>query len=140
MGVITLRSDSERRRRATAALQRLRPALTEEAEQALGRAEAVGFLARLDLWFPDVHGPLSASTATTGDGLVGRLVRLALAAATERPTELREIDRRREVEPRWYQQPRMVGYVCYTDRFAARSRSCPSGSTTSPSWASPTCT
>ena len=60
MGVITLRSDSERRRRATAALQRLRPALTEEAEQVLGRAEAVGFLARLDVWFLDLHGPLEA--------------------------------------------------------------------------------
>ena len=118
VGVITLRSDSERRRRATAALQRLRPVVAEEAEHALGRAEAVGFLARLDLWFLDLHGPLEALYGDDeADELVGRLVRLALRAATERPTELRETDRRREVEPRWYQGPRTVGYVAYTDRF-----------------------
>ena len=118
MGVITLRSDSERRRRATAALQRLRPVVAEEAEHALGRAEAVGFLARLDLWFLDLHGPLEALYGDDeADELVGRLVRLALRAATERPTELRETDRRREVTPRWYQEPSAIGYVAYTDRF-----------------------
>ncbi len=112
------RPDPERRRRAAAALQRLRPALVEEAERALGRPEAVGFLARLDLWFLDLHGPLEAIYGDDdADGLVGRLVRLALAAAAERPAELREIDRRREVEPRWYQDPRTVGYVAYTERF-----------------------
>jgi amylosucrase len=116
--VLAPRPDPERRRRAAAALQRLRPALVEEAERALGRPEAVGFLARLDLWFLDLHGPLEAIYGDDdADGLVGRLVRLALAAAAERPAELREIDRRREVEPRWYQDPRTVGYVAYTERF-----------------------
>ena len=87
MGVITLRSDSERRRRATAAQQRLRPVLAEEAEQALGRAEAVGFLARVDLWFLDLHGPLEVLYGDDeADELVGRLVRLALRAAAERST------------------------------------------------------
>ena len=58
--MITSRPDLERRRRAAAALQRLRPVLAEEAERALGRAESVGFLARLDLWFLDLHAPLEA--------------------------------------------------------------------------------
>ncbi|WP_181784343.1 alpha-amylase family protein, partial [Pseudonocardia pini] len=31
---------------------------------------------------------------------------------------LRELDRRREIDPHWYQHPRMVGYVAYVDRFA----------------------
>ena len=35
-----------------------------------------------------------------------------------RPADLRDVDRRREVDPRWYQHQRMVGYVAYTDRFA----------------------
>src|SRR5690348_14452690 len=118
MTVITPRPDSERRRRATAALQRLRPVVAEEAEHALGRAEAVGFLARLDLWFLDLHGPLEALYGDDdADELTGRLIRLALDAAAERPRELREVDRRREVEPRWFQEPRTVGYVAYTDRF-----------------------
>jgi amylosucrase len=118
--VITPRPDSERRRRAAAALQRLRPVLAEEAERALGRAESVGFLARLDLWFLDLHAPLEGLYGDDDDGdeCVGRLVRSALEAAALRPTELRETDRRREVEPRWYQEPRTVGYVAYTDRFS----------------------
>ncbi|MHA6794007.1 alpha-amylase family protein [Pseudonocardia bannensis] len=115
--MIAPRPDAERRRRAAAALRRLRPALVGEAEQVLGRAEAVAFLARLDLWFADVHGPLDALYPGALDELVARLVRSALRAAAERPADLRETDRRREVDPRWYQDPRMVGYVAYTDRF-----------------------
>ena len=116
--MITPRPDSERRRRAGASLHRLRPVIAQQAEEHLGRAQAVGFLARLDLWFLDLHGPLETLYGDDdGDELVGRLVRLALAAAAQRPAELREVDRRREVEPRWYQEPRTIGYVAYTDRF-----------------------
>jgi amylosucrase len=119
--VIAPRPDSERRRRAVLCLQRLRPGLAQEAEQCLGRAEAVGFLARLELWFSDLHGPVEAlyggRTEAETDAMVVRLVRLALRGASERPSELREVDRRREIEPRWYQHPRMIGYVAYTDRF-----------------------
>jgi amylosucrase len=118
VSVITQRPDSERRRRASAALDRIRPALGEEVERSLGRAEAVGFLARLEVWFLDLHGPLEALYGDDdADELTVRLIRLALAAAAERPRELREVDRRREVEPRWFQEPRTVGYVAYTDRF-----------------------
>lgn len=101
-------------------LDRLRPALAVEAEQRLGRAEAVAFLARLDLWFADIHGPLAAlyGHRRDADALVEQLVRLALAAVGERPVELRELDRRREIDPHWFQHQRMVGYVAYTDRFA----------------------
>ena len=54
------RSDTERRRRSAASLGRLRPALAVEAERGLSGGDAVAFLARLDLWFLDVHGPLEA--------------------------------------------------------------------------------
>ena len=114
--MIAPRPDVERRRRAAASLARLRSALEVEAERCLGRAEAVGFLARLELWFVDLHAPLEALYGN-GDQLVDRIVRLALRAAAERPAELRELDRRREVRPRWYQEPDLVGYVAYTDRF-----------------------
>jgi amylosucrase len=120
--VITTSSDAARRRRSAAALDRLRPALAEDAEHLLGRTEAVAFLARLDSWFTDIHGPIEAlyaeDGASDGDELVGRLVRIALCAAAERPAELRETDRRREIDPSWYQHQRMIGYVAYTDRFA----------------------
>jgi amylosucrase len=114
------RRDSNPRARPAEALARLRPGLAVEAEQCLGRAEAVAFLARVERWFADVHGPLVALYGHEHDvdALAERLVRLALGAAAERPVALREVDRRREIDPRWYQDERMVGYVAYVDRFA----------------------
>ena len=103
---------------AARSLARLRPALAEDAHRALPRGDAVGFLARLDLWFSDVHVPISRLYGEQCDGLVERLLRIALAAAAARPADLRDVDRRREIDPRWYQHQRMVGYVAYTDRFA----------------------
>jgi amylosucrase len=107
---------------ATAArsLARIRPALADEAHRRLGRADAVAFLARLDLWLADIHVPIAALYGEQCDGLVDRLVRIALAAAAQRPVDLRDVDRRREIDPRWYQHQRMVGYVAYTDRFAGK--------------------
>jgi amylosucrase len=112
-----VRSDGERARSAAAVLARLRPALSDEVRCRLGAAEAVGFLARLDRWFADVHAPLTA-LYPDADALAERLVRLALHAAAERPADLRAVDRRREIDPQWFQHQRMIGYVAYTDRFA----------------------
>ncbi len=109
------RPDGERRHRAAAALDRVRPAVAAQAHRRLGRAEAVGFLARLDRWFADVHAPVEA---LYGGGHVERLLRVALDAAAARPVELRETDRRREIDPQWFQAPSTIGYVAYTDRFA----------------------
>lgn len=43
---------------------------------------------------------------------------LVVDAALARPDALRLLDRRREIDRGWFQRPRMVGYVCYADRFA----------------------
>jgi amylosucrase len=45
-------------------------------------------------------------------------VGLAVEAALVRPSALLALDRRREVDPGWFQRARMVGYVAYVDRFA----------------------
>ena len=103
---------------AARSLARLRPAIAEDAHRLLERGDAVGFLARLDLWFADVHVPISSLYGEQCDGLVEGLVRTALQATRARPADLRDVDRRREIDPRWYQHQRMVGYVAYTDRFA----------------------
>ncbi|MDK3161586.1 alpha-amylase family glycosyl hydrolase [Kamptonema cortianum] len=42
----------------------------------------------------------------------------ALAAYRERSSILRDLDRRREQNPAWYQDNKMVGAVCYVDLFA----------------------
>jgi amylosucrase len=108
------------RGRARAALHRILPELSTEAQRRLGQPDAVAFLARLDLYLFDVYEPLDAlyGKGHDVDALVERLVRLALHAVAERPADLREVDRRREVDQHWYQRARMVGYVCYVDRFS----------------------
>jgi amylosucrase len=115
-------SEPSRRQRAAAALDGLRPALESDSEDALGRPDAASFLARVDVQFLDIHEPVDSLYADKHDvdALVERLVRLALRAAAERPADLRELDRRREVDPHWYQRERMVGYVCYVDRFCTK--------------------
>jgi hypothetical protein len=53
------------------------------------------------------------------------MVRIALNRAAERPADLRELDRKREIDRGWYQRARMVGYVCYADRFAGTLKEIP---------------
>src|SRR3954466_4055281 len=101
---------------AELAWQRLRPEVAAEAVAALGPAEGDAFLARADLALYDVHEPLAARSGNAAAELLARALRAALAAAVERPEQLRRIDRRREVDPAWFQRSRVQGYVCYVDR------------------------
>src|SRR3954467_10268705 len=95
--------------------------LGKDAVAALGPAEADAFLARVEVVLEDVHEPLAqlyggGDDARVGD-LLDRALRTVLDAAAARPEELRRLDRRREIDPGWFQRPRMQGYVCYVDRF-----------------------
>ncbi len=115
-GAVTIPATA-RRAAAEQAWRQLRPELEAEAVAALGPAEGDAFLARADLALYDVHEPLAALYAEAADELFARALRSALAAAVERPEALRRIDRRREVDPGWFQRSRVQGYVCYVDRF-----------------------
>jgi amylosucrase len=96
----------------------VRPRLAAAAAAALGPDEADAFLARVELALPDVHEPLTRLYPTADfDELFERALRLALGAAADRPAALRRLDRRREIDPGWFQRTRMQGYVCYVDRF-----------------------
>ena len=108
----------------------------------LGEAEADAFLARLELLSFDIAEPLGQLYGDVTDvaGLSTRLVLDALDAAAARPEGLRRLDRRREVDPGWFQRSRMVGYVCYADRFAGSLAGCGSTWTTWSSLASAACT
>jgi amylosucrase len=99
---------------------RLDPATEAAVRQRLDPAEADAFLARLDKLSFDIGEPLQQVYGSTVDvtGFMTDLVLDALAAAAGRPAELRLLDRRREIDPAWFQRSRMIGYVCYADRFA----------------------
>ena len=98
----------------------LRPAVEREARDRLGLAEADAFLTRLEQLSFDILEPLGQvyCGVTDSEKLASDLVVDALNAAAVRPVPLRLLDRRREIDPAWFQRSRMIGYVCYTDRFA----------------------
>ncbi|MCW2634262.1 MAG: alpha amylase catalytic region [Blastococcus sp.] len=96
----------------------LAPRLAEDAGAALGPEEADAFLARAEVALEDIHRPLVLLYGdAAAPGLLERGLRIALEAAAARPADLRRLDRRREIDPGWFQRPRMQGYVCYVDRF-----------------------
>jgi len=100
--------------------------LRREAEALLGATEAAVFLTRVQRHLLDLFVPLERVYGAQAESLVGRVVRLALDAAATRPSELRLLDRRREVDPVWFQRARMQGYVCYTERFCVTLAQLPS--------------
>ncbi len=97
----------------------LGPAVEYEARSRLGPAEADAFLTRLEALSFDITGPLGLLYSGVADvhKLATQLVLDALHAAAARPADLRRLDRRREIDPAWFQRSRIIGYVCYADRF-----------------------
>ena len=111
----------ETRTRARAVLDALLPGVRDRAVDALGPVEGEGLAARLEQHHLDLLAPLDRLYVTddvTLAALAGRLVDRVVEAAIDRPVALRALDRRREVDPGWFQRARMVGYVAYADRFA----------------------
>jgi amylosucrase len=115
-----LPSDRARRNRARVILDGLLPGVRTRLAAHLGPLEAEALVARLDLHHLDVIEPLELLYGDAADvaGVVRTCVDLVLDAAVQRPDPLRLLDRRREIDPGWFQRSRMVGYVCYADRFA----------------------
>ena len=71
-------------------------------------------------WWPDLRDGLSAVYPDEqADTLALRLATLAARAAAERPAELVRLDLDRLLRPDWFQDPAMIGYATYADRFAA---------------------
>ncbi|MCY7373746.1 MAG: amylosucrase [Spirochaetaceae bacterium] len=90
------------------------------AATALGAVEGEAVAARLELRQADLAATLEQVYGAKVDAadLVERLVDRVLDAACSRPKPLRVLDRRREIDPSWFQDPATIGYVCYADRFA----------------------
>jgi amylosucrase len=103
---------------------KLDPTAENMARRRLGPQEADAFLARLDQLSFDITGPLERVYGGVIDvaEFVTALVLDALAATAGRAPALRRLDRRREIDPAWFQRSRMIGYVCYVDLFAGSLR------------------
>ena len=76
------------------------------------------FAARLQRWWPDLVGPLSQVYGEAAPALADELVALAERAFTERSDRLHVRDLERMLRPDWLQDPAMIGYAAYTERFA----------------------
>ena len=98
----------------------LTPDLLDAARTGLGDLEGAAFLERVRLCEHDLVEALGAVYGHRVDvlDLSTRLVRSALDAAVRRAAPLRVLDRTREIDPRWFLSEDLIGYVCYTDRFA----------------------
>lgn len=77
-------------------------------------------IARLRGEFPRLHRLFRALYGERPDGLESllHLVDVALDARGERTAELKQLDRVRAADPAWFESERMLGGVCYVDRFA----------------------
>jgi amylosucrase len=77
------------------------------------------FKLRLARSTPDLFPMLEALYGARPDYPVFRekLVKALRKGWTDRPTDLKRLDLRRDLEPDWFQRPGMAGYVFYIDRF-----------------------
>ena len=82
------------------------------------------FRARLELHWPDALRPLRRlyGDRLDFDECCRHLLAIVAAGYVARPAELRLLDQRRQSRPDWFQQPDMLGYVAYADRFAGNVR------------------
>jgi len=77
------------------------------------------FFARVARHAPDLRAGLTAVYgAERARTAAAQALEIAAARFAERPADLRLLDLRRHVEPDWFQQPWMLGYAAYTERFA----------------------
>ncbi|MET0788503.1 MAG: alpha-amylase family protein [Cellulomonas sp.] len=75
------------------------------------------FELRLERWWPDLRDGIQA-VYPEAPGLLADLVASAARTYAERDPELHRLDQQRTLAPDWFQDPRMLGYAAYTDRFA----------------------
>lgn len=78
------------------------------------------FLNRLDVNFTSLYAifvELYGHRADCLDHIVD-LIRLAGCSWRDRPADLKALDRERELNSEWYMSNKMLGGVCYVDRYA----------------------
>ncbi len=107
------------KQQAALSLKRLLPRITPVLAE-LDAADRERFIRRLDAHFPRLFRLLLALYGRQYDFFY-HLEEILVAAArmyAARPADLKALDQQREADPLWYQSEKMVGGVCYVDRFA----------------------
>ena len=90
---------------------------------ALSPERRQSFNLRRQRWWPDLRAGLrTVYPARAVQSLEQRLLALAATAYAERDPELHRLDEIRTLAPDWFQQPAMLGYAAYTERFAGTLR------------------
>ncbi len=75
------------------------------------------FMARLERYLPDLIEGLT-SVYLNLEPMLEKLLQIMIAAHLERSIELKTLDLKRNLSPDWFEQPDMIAYVAYTERFA----------------------
>jgi len=90
-----------------------------DAAAAAGRTDDA-FLARFDEQFPRLHDLFARLYGERRDGQeqLAQTIAEASVSWNARPLELKVRDARRAADPDWFQSERMLGGVCYVDRYA----------------------
>ncbi len=78
------------------------------------------FTLRVRRWWPDLAESWASVYGGRPDGSTGleRLIRTLAHRYRDRRPALRTLDLERLLRPDWFQDPSMIGYVCYPARFA----------------------
>jgi amylosucrase len=76
------------------------------------------FMARLERYLPDLIEGLKPVYRKNLDAMLEQLLQIMIAAHLERSSELQNLDLKRNLSPDWFEQPEMIAYVAYTERFA----------------------
>jgi amylosucrase len=97
-------------------VQRLAAAAAAEA----GGSDWPAFASRFDAVFPTLCELFADLYGEREDCLdhLAELVLLAARSWRERSPDLKTLDAAREADPGWFRSNRMLGGVCYVDRFA----------------------
>ncbi|WP_425468333.1 alpha-amylase family protein [Quadrisphaera granulorum] len=77
------------------------------------------FVLRVERWWPDLRAGLAAvHRSEVVTDVERRLLRAAAAGYAEREADLHRLDQARTLRPDWFQEPSMLGYAAYTERYA----------------------
>lgn len=77
---------------------------------------------RWERYSPQIAVSLARLFPDRATEVTARLRQILERGIAQRSPELRRLDEARLLRPDWLQQPDMVGYVCYADRFAGNLR------------------